>query len=91
MNGWAIPTPLPEEAPDEVDAGRLYDLLEDQVVPLYYKRDARGLPIEWLLRMKHALRHAGQHFTSHRMVQDYVSGYYAPAMRGETPASAPPT
>ncbi|MBL8978951.1 MAG: alpha-glucan family phosphorylase [Gemmatimonadetes bacterium] len=91
MNGWAIPTPLPEEPADEVDAGRLYDLLEDQVVPLYYKRDARGLPIEWLQRMKHALRHAGQHFTSRRMVQDYVRGYYAPAMRGETPASAPPT
>ncbi len=66
------------------------DLLEQQVVPTFYKRDARGLPVEWLQRMKHAMRTAGERFTARRMVEDYVNGYYAPAMRGEVPAIAPP-
>ncbi|HMV33590.1 MAG TPA: alpha-glucan family phosphorylase, partial [Gemmatimonadales bacterium] len=90
MNGWAIPPVQPGEAPDATDVEHLYDLLEQQVVPMYYKRDARGLPTEWLLRMKHALRHAGEHFSARRMVQDYVTRYYAPAMRGEMPPSVPP-
>ena len=90
MNGWAIPPVQPGEAPDATDVEHLYDLLEQQVVPMYYKRDARGLPTEWLLRMKHALRHAGEHFSARRMVQDYVTRYDAPAMRGEMPSSVPP-
>jgi starch phosphorylase len=90
MNGWAIPPTQPGEVPDEMDGERLYELLEQQVVPMYYKRDARGLPTEWLQRMKHALRHAGEHFSARRMVQDYVTRYYTPAMRGEQPDSVPP-
>ena len=72
-----------------VDAARLYDLLEQQVVPMYYQRDARGLPVEWLQRMKHALKTAGERFNARRMVQDYVTSYYAPAMRGEAPPQCP--
>ena len=90
QNGWAIAPVGPGESADEADAARLYDLLEEQVVPMYYKRDARGLPLEWLQRMKYALRQAGEHFTSRRMLQDYARGYYAPAMRGEAAPSAPP-
>lgn len=90
MNGWAIPPVPPGATADETDAEHLYDLLEQQVVPMYYKRDARGIPTEWVQRMKHALRHAGEHFTGRRMVEDYVTQYYAPAMRGEVPGSAPP-
>jgi starch phosphorylase len=90
LNGWAIPRAQPGEVADEVDAERLFDLLEQEVVPMFYKRDARGVPVEWLQRMKHALRTAGERFSARRMVQEYVNGYYAPAMRGEAPASAPP-
>jgi starch phosphorylase len=90
FNGWAIPPAQPGEDPDEADAERLFDLLEQQVVPMYYKRDARGVPVEWLQRMKHAIRTAGERFSARRMVQDYVTSHYAPAMRGEAPTSAPP-
>ncbi|HXI19570.1 MAG TPA: alpha-glucan family phosphorylase [Gemmatimonadales bacterium] len=91
MNGWAVPPVQPGEQPDQADAERLYDLLEQQVVPMYYRRDARGLPVEWLQRMKQAIRVAGERFSSRRMVQQYVTEYYAPAMRGEAPGSVPPT
>ncbi|HTS87019.1 MAG TPA: alpha-glucan family phosphorylase [Gemmatimonadales bacterium] len=91
QNGWAIPQAQPGEDPDQADAGRLFDLLEQQIVPMYYRRDARGLPVEWLQRMKQAIKTAGERFSARRMVQEYVNGYYAPSMRGEAPTSVPPT
>jgi len=90
QNGWAIPLPQPDEDANQSDAEHLFDILEQDVVPLYYKRDARGLPVEWLQRMKHALRISGERFTARRMVQDYANHYYAPACRGEVNPSAPP-
>ena len=90
LNGWAVPPVQPGEDPDAADGQRLYDLLEQQVVPMYYRRSPRGLPMEWLQRMKHALRIAGERFSARRMVQDYVNGYYAPAMRGEATEHARP-
>ncbi len=90
MNGWAIPPAQPGEDADQADGERLYDLLEQQIVPMFYKRDARGLPVEWLQRMKHAIKHAGEHFSGRRMLQDYINGYYAPAMRGRGTGECPP-
>jgi starch phosphorylase len=90
MNGWAIPPAPPGEDADQADGEALYTLLEEQVVPMYYRRDSRGLPLEWLQRMKHALRVAGERFNSRRMLGEYVANYYVPAMRGERAASVPP-
>lgn len=90
LNGWAIPPVQTGKDADEADGEHLFGLLEQEIVPMYYKRDARGLPVEWLQRMKHAIRHSGEHFSGRRMVQDYVHGYYTPAMRGEAPPSVPP-
>jgi starch phosphorylase len=91
QNGWAIPTPPPDEDVDGADAERLFTLLETQVVPLYYQRDERGLPRDWLRVMKHALQVAGTHFTARRMVQEYVREYYTPATRGIESGDDPPT
>ena len=57
-------------------------LLEREVVPLYYQRDERNIPLAWVERMKEALRVAGSRFTARRMVQEYVRDYYLPAMCG---------
>jgi glycogen phosphorylase len=90
-NGWAIP-PAPEEGDaDPVDAGHFYQLLEEQVVPLFYTRDERGVPVGWVEKMKHAMRVAGERFTAQRMVQQYTTQYYVPAMRGEDLKDDPPT
>ncbi len=85
-NGWAI-----RDGDDAAQAEQLYQLLEAEVVPQYYDRDAHGIPRRWLVRMKHALRAAGARFTAQRMVRQYVTEYYLPAMRGEQPADDPPT
>jgi starch phosphorylase len=91
--GWAIP-PNPEEletsAADAADAERLYSLLEEQVVPLYYRRTS-GIPLGWVDVMRHAIRLAGSAFTARRMVQDYTRSYYAPIMAGAELPDDPPT
>jgi glycogen phosphorylase len=91
LNGWAIPPSSSRATPDEWDADRLYQLLEEQVVPLYYTRDEYDIPQGWIQKMKHAIRVAGQQFTSGRMLRDYSDKYYAPAMRGDVKDDDPPT
>jgi len=91
LSGWAISPASETEDADAADAERLYRLLEDQVVPLYYTRNASGIPLGWVEKMRHAMRLAGRRFTARRMVQDYIQEYYAPAIRGEATGDDPPT
>ena len=90
LNGWAIPPAASRATPDEWDAERLYKLLEEQVVPAFYTRDARGIPLAWVQKMKHALRVAGKQFTARRMVGEYVRQSYVPAMLGNGTPDDPP-
>jgi starch phosphorylase len=92
-NGWAIPVAAdPEDHPgtDVADAEELYSLLETEIVPLYYMRDAEGVPFGWVDRMRDAIRVAGSRFAARRMVQDYAEGYYLPALRGDPFSDDPP-
>jgi len=85
-NGWAI---QPGQD-DGTDAEQLYRLLEDEVIPLYYERDAQGIPRGWVEKMKHTMHVAGARFTAQRMVRQYVTEYYEPAIRGQM-SDDPPT
>jgi glycogen phosphorylase len=92
-NGWAIPLPADTddtEAQDAHDAEHLYGLLEEEIVPLFYARDGRGIPIGWVDRMRNAIRVAGSRFSGRRMVIDYSENYYVPAMRGDPFTDDPP-
>jgi starch phosphorylase len=92
-NGWAIPVPSdPEdvEAQDAFDADHLYRLLEEDIVPLYYARDAQGVPQAWVDRMRNAIRVAASRFTARRMVLQYTDDYYLPAIRGDRFTDDPP-
>lgn len=91
MAGWAIPPASETEDADAADAERFYRLLEEQVIPLYYTRDAHGVPLGWVEKMRYSIRLAGARFTARRMLQEYVQEYYAPAVRGEASADDPPT
>ena len=64
---------------DDRDAAAVLDVLEHEVVPLYYKRDERGIPRDWLRRVKTALARLGYRYNSDRMVADYATLLYAPA------------
>ena len=64
---------------DREDGLALYDLLEEQIVPIYYDRDETGLSVEWLRRMKEAIATITPKFSSDRMVRDYTTRFYEPA------------
>jgi starch phosphorylase len=66
---------------DNVEAQALYRLLEDDIVPLYYERDAQGLPRAWIARMKRSIASIAPAFNTTRMVREYVETYYAPGLR----------
>ncbi len=89
-NGWAIPKAQPHEDADAVDAERLFGLLEEEIVPMFYARDDHGIPRAWVQRMKESIRIAGRRFTTRRMLQDYTRQYYAPILRGDPFTDDPP-
>ncbi len=89
-NGWAIPEAPADADVDAWDAEQIYRLLEEDIVPLYYERDSRHVPLGWVDVMRRAIRAAGLQFTGSRMVRQYVEAYYAPAMREPTSEDEPP-
>jgi starch phosphorylase len=85
-NGWAIGgrDPNPDEgAQDWADAQDLYRLLEEEIVPLWYERDAEGLPQGWLDRMRRAAGTSLWDFSTTRMLVEYTERMYLPASRGK--------
>ncbi len=76
-NGFAIGSDA--ESSNDVDASdaeSLYRTLEQEVVPLYYDRDAEGLPRKWILMMKRSITTLGPEFNSDRMVDEYARRIY---------------
>ncbi|MGE3888949.1 MAG: DUF3417 domain-containing protein, partial [Vicinamibacterales bacterium] len=64
---------------DELDARELYALLEDEIVPAFYDRDAEGLPRRWISRVRASMAGLAPRFSSARMLQEYVEKIYVPA------------
>lgn len=81
--GWAIGHGENYEDPnyqDEIEANALYELLEKEVVPLFYDhRDGDGLPRPWVAKMKDAIRLNCPFFNTARMVREYAQRAYFPA------------
>jgi glycogen phosphorylase len=83
-NGWAVGEArsyLDADTRDSADALALYETIERAIVPLYYQRDAEGLPKAWLAVMKEAIRTVAPQFSMSRMVKQYYTDYYLPAAR----------
>ena len=82
-NGWAIGRGEEyddEETQDAVESQALYDLLEKEVVPIFYDRGADGVPRKWIQKMKASMRTVCPVFNSHRMVQEYTERFYLPGI-----------
>ena len=83
-NGWAIggrefnPDPA---AQDAADAEALFKTLEQEVVPLFYNRDADGIPRGWLHMVRETIRSVTPRFCARRMVREYAERLYVPAMQ----------
>ena len=89
-NGWAFGEAAADcEARDGVDAAAIYDLLENEVVPLYYDRSIDDIPHGWVTMMKEAIKSNGPRFSSRRMVKEYVGRYYPSLLKAAGAAYAP--
>ncbi|MFL5775499.1 MAG: alpha-glucan family phosphorylase, partial [Chloroflexota bacterium] len=81
-NGWAIggrETNPDEAAQDWADAQDLYRILENEVVPRYYDRDADGVPRAWVETMRRSMASSLWQFSTTRMLHDYVERMYLEA------------
>jgi starch phosphorylase len=81
--GWAIGRgeEYPDATGDRIEAELLYDLLEREIVPLFFQREARfGLPRSWIKRMKNAISKLVPQYNTARMVREYAERFYVPAI-----------
>lgn len=81
--GWAIGNgeEYPEhewERQNYIESEALYNILEKDIVPLFYERGRDGLPRQWIGKMKNSMRILAPYFNTHRMVQEYTTKYYIP-------------
>jgi alpha-glucan phosphorylase-like protein len=60
---------------DELDAETIYNLLEDEIIPMFYNR-SKGIPVKWVGFIKNCISEIAPHFTMKRMLDDYQSKYY---------------
>ncbi|MDZ7261506.1 MAG: alpha-glucan family phosphorylase [candidate division KSB1 bacterium] len=82
-NGWAIGNgELYDDLvyQDEVESQALYELLEKEIVPLFYHRGADGLPRDWIAMMKTSMRTICPVFNTNRMVEEYTERFYLPCL-----------
>ena len=85
LNGFAIGkgrSHVSDAMTDQRDADALYDVLENQVVPCFYRRDVDGLPRDWIRMMMHSIAGLAWRFSSDRMVIDYTRACYLTAAGG---------
>jgi starch phosphorylase len=80
--GWAIGDGQEhgdDPAWDAVEAEQLYRILEEEVVPEFYKRDSNGIPHAWLARMRESMAKLTPDFSANRAVREYTEQHYLPA------------
>lgn len=78
-NGWAIGTLDQRENLEEqnkADADSIYNLLENEIIPMYYDRDLNGIPHRWIKKSKEAIKSIGPVFNACRMMKEYTKQMY---------------
>lgn len=79
-NGWKIESILDEnvslENRDTLEAKSLYDTLEKEIIPEFYFRNQKGIPVQWIKRIKSSIKNLAGYFSTNRMVKDYCEKFY---------------
>jgi starch phosphorylase len=79
-NGWAFGQEGVDGNRDQQDAEALYGILEEEVIPTYYRVSDDGTPHDWVRVMKESMKSNGARFSSRRMVKEYVEKFYKKAL-----------
>lgn len=77
--GWALPEERvydDQNFQDELDAATIYDLLEDEIIPLFYSVNDEGIPVDWIRHIKNTIAQIAPRFTTRRMIDDYYNRFY---------------
>ncbi|MDR2496659.1 MAG: alpha-glucan family phosphorylase [Tannerellaceae bacterium] len=77
--GWALTdkrTYENQQYQDQLDAATIYQMLENEIIPLYYARNSKGYSPEWIQYIKNSIAQIAPHYTMKRMLDDYVSRIY---------------
>jgi len=91
--GWALGDGLEHAdiaAWDADEAQQLYRILEDEVIPCFYRRNEQGLPTDWVSRMRESMGCLTSQFSSNRMMREYTEDYYLPLAQAYRQRSADP-
>jgi starch phosphorylase len=83
--GWAVGDGKEhgeDPAWDAAEVEQLYTLLEQQIVPEFYERNAQGLPSRWLERVRESMARLTPEFSASRAIREYTSDHYLPAAAG---------
>jgi starch phosphorylase len=75
-NGWAF-----SGDGDDKDADAIYNLLEREIIPLFYEVDEYGIPADWVKVMKEAIKGTGSSFSARRMAKEYTLKFYQNALK----------
>ncbi len=81
-NGWSFGGDNEAENPDQADAAAIYELLEKEIIPLYYDVSGDGVPHGWVRTMKETIKSSASRFSARRMVKEYTEKFYAKALPG---------
>lgn len=79
-NGWAFGEEEVGENRDHADAEAIYRILEQQILPLYYKISEDGVPHDWVKVMKESIKSNAARFSARRMVREYADKFYSKAL-----------
>ncbi len=77
--GWMLPIERSfdnQELQDELDAERLYTLLENDITSKFYERNKEEVPEAWVEMVKNTIAHVAPEFTMNRMLRDYIDRFY---------------
>ncbi len=77
--GWALPqekTYQNQEFQDDLDAETIYTMFEQNIIPMFYKRDENNIPTEWIRYIKNCIAEIVPEFTTKRMIDDYIDRFY---------------
>ncbi len=83
LNGFAIGNGQEygsQEEQNNIESGDIYDILENTIIPMFYDRSRTGVPQKWVNYMKNCIKTIAPEFSTTRMIRDYATKYYIPAL-----------